>query len=610
MKREKPPDVQWDIDWAEKAKSLGIKFIPTIQRHQYMAYHGLGDVAFHRKERIKMFWPNYQWHRWNERRLKGVCNYHWLCWLGPGASAKTTDAACFGVEYWLEAPDRTAVVMCSTTMKMLRMRIWNQAAHWHQSLPKGIGHVGELLDSVTRIRWNQGDDKNGIFGMAVEEGNIEEVIHNLIGIHTERVLLILDEAQGIREAIMRATNNMAKNPRFDCWLLGNPDDFHNPLVREAEPIGGWDSIVRGETPEWETKGGPVAGNGLAQFFDGRKSPADDSPEERLRMPWLINADWVANHLKSVRGNLNDPTFWSQAIGFPPATGLESTLLDDAIIQTFHCKDKAVWTEGFIRCAFLDPARTGGDKRILQFGKRGRSSGIGYERESDTWSTSVGKTAWIIEADDWVDVPIDVENKSRAIDYQIVDFCKVECKKRGISHEEFSLFSTGAGGPLLSIFRTEWSPLVMGIEEGGSPSERVIDDTGKTAKEAYDNRASELQFNVREFAVANGIRGLNNEASFQYCSRRTFYRNGKWCIEPKVGAKGRVDEKGRSVKGFKERLGFSPDHGDAFAGLVAHCMSKGAEPNVIAAPPSSEQSQYQQQHDEFSESNYLNDYEYK
>ncbi len=159
MKPEKPnrpPDIQWDIDWAEKAENLKIAFVPTIQRHQFCAFHGLGDVAFHRKERIKILWPQYEWHRWSDRRLEGLSKYHWNVWFGPSASGKTSDAAITGVEYWLEAPDRTAVIACSTTMKMLRMRIWGQIARWHQGLPKGIGHVGELLDSVTRIRWKQG----------------------------------------------------------------------------------------------------------------------------------------------------------------------------------------------------------------------------------------------------------------------------------------------------------------------------------------------------------------------------------------------------------------------------------------------------------------------
>lgn len=591
-----PPDTEFGIDWAALAKKYNQAYVPTIQRHQLCAYQNSGNGAFfHRKERIAKLWPDYQWHRWAERRLKGLCDYHWNVWFGPSASGKTSDAAIAAVEYWLEAPDRTAVAVCSTTMKMLRMRIWGQVAHWHQALPKGIGHVGELLDSVTRIRWKPGDDKNGIFGIAVEEGNIEEVVNNLIGIHTERVMLIIDEGQGIREAILRATFNMAKNPRFDFLIMGNPDSLHSPLVREGEPLDGWDSVTRGETESWENLGGPAKGKGLTQFFDGRKSPADDSPEERRRLHWLINADWVAQHLKSVKGNLNDPTFWAQAIGWPPPMGLETTLLDDAILISFHCKDKCVWTEGYQNFAALDPAFTGGDKRKLQFGRFGQSLNDKDQKR------------WVIEFTESMQVPIDAKS-DRTLEYQMLDFCKVECTNRGIKPRDFAIASAGAGGPLASIFDQNWGT-VNRIMEGGVPDEtHVIDETGKTAKEAYDTRATEILMTLREFAMADGIRGLSNEAAFQACSRRTFYRNGKWCAEPKVGSKGRTDEKGRPVKGYKERMGHSPDDLDACAIGVEHCRLRGAYPMYAGSAVDSREHETPWR-DEFDERAYLKPYSF-
>jgi hypothetical protein len=329
-KGERPPDVEFGIDWKAKAESQAKKehraptFVPTIQRHQYCAYHNVGNGAFwHRRERIKMLWPEYQWNRWSERRLMADSTCNWVTMIGPASSGKSVDAAVFDLEYWLQAPHETAIIVCSTTMKMLRKRIWAEIVRFHQKLdPKVLGPVGELMDSVTTIRWKQGDDRHAIFGMAVEEGNVEEVVNNLIGIKAKRVVLDIDEGQGIREAIMRATKNMAKNPIFKFRMKGNPDTLQTPLMRESEPIGGWDSVIRGETEQWQTLGGPVPGNGLCLFFDGRKSPADDSPEERKRLPFLINSDQIADHLKSVRGNLNDPSYWSQCIGWPPPTGLE------------------------------------------------------------------------------------------------------------------------------------------------------------------------------------------------------------------------------------------------------------------------------------------------
>jgi hypothetical protein len=586
------------VDWKDIKRQYNIRRELTyLNKLQFCAYRGFGDPFEIRKERIQVMWPHYQWHRWNERRLSGACRTHWLTWIGPGASGKTVDASVFGLEYWLQAPDRTAVICCSTTMKMLRMRIFSYVAYYHQSIVKGKeDYVGELLDSVTRIRWRQGDDKNGVFGMAVEEGSIEEVINNLIGIHTERVLLILDEGQGIREAIMRATKNMAKNPRFDFLMMGNPEHINTPLCRESEPLGGWDSVVRGETEEWETLGGPVKGNGLCQFFDGRKSPADDSPEETKRLPWLINRDWVANHLKSVRGNLNDPSFWSQAIGWPPAMGLESTLIDDSILITFHCKDKVVWTEGFRQCAALDPAFNGGDKKILQFIKYGETL------------DDKGRRRWVIDFGDWIDVPIDSEEKERPIHYQIVDYCKVECGKRGIKPRDFALDSSGEGGGLKAIFDREWG-IVHGVEAGGSASDDLpIDETGKTAKEAYDTRASELLFSFREFALSDGIRGLSNEAAFQGCSRRTFFRNGKWCAEPKTGSKGKTDERGRPVRGYRQRMGHSPDHLDACCIGVEFCRRIGGAVATVFSQAVNDQP-WTQQDDEFDSASYLHEPSY-
>lgn len=589
------PDIQFGVDWTKAAKLSGQKFVPLVQRHAWCAYHNKGNGTFwHRRERIKAMWPSYQIHRWNERRLKAVCERKWVTWMGPASSAKSTDAAVFGLEFWLQAPDRTAVIVCSTTVKMLRARIWSQVARFHQMLPKNLGSVGDLMDSVTRVRWKPGDDVNGIFGMAVEEGSVEEVINNLVGVHTERVLLYLDEMQGIREAIMKATSNMVANPFFQMIGMGNPDSLTNPLGRESEPIDGWDSVVRGETEEWDTHGGPTKGKGICQFFDGRKSPADDSPEERKRLSWLCNREWYEGIVKGAHGNENDPSVWQFGIGWPPPMGLESTLLDDAIVVTFHCKAKAIWTHGFRQCAALDAAFGGGDKPKLKFIKYGET-----EDES-------GRKRWVIEFGETLTVPINADSK-RPIHYQIMDYCRVECEKRHIRPRDFSLDSTGEGGGLKAIFDKEWGE-VVGIEAGGSPSELPIDDMGKTAKEAYDTRATELCFSVREFALADGIRGMNDDMTFQACNRRTFYRNGKWCAEPKSGSKGRTDERGRPVRGYRQRMGHSPDDFDSGAVGVEFCRLQGAVPAIMGEAVKREQeTPYRRTEDEYASTNYLQFY---
>lgn len=576
-----------------------------LTRHLICAKYDWGNgAAFHRAEVIKALWPGEQWHEWTERRISGFCRANWLTWFGPAGSAKSTDAAKIALGYYLEAPHETTIIVCSTTMKMLRKRIWSEVGRLHSSIPKEIsfadesgreiqrapvGNEAELIDSDTMVRWKHGDTKHGIFGLAVEEGPIEEVVNTLIGVHAMRVLLILDEMQAIREAIVRATYNMASNPEFRFIGMGNPESLLDPLGKASEPIEGWDSIIAADTAEWPTVGGPTDGHGLCQFFDGRKSPADKSPEEQKRLNFLTNKKFVDRIIKGKGGNMADPDVWKFAIGWPAPMGLESTILDASIMQVFGCSKKAVWTKGFTRRAALDAAFGGGDDAVLQFLKCGEVEDAEGKR-------------WLIEFGETLKVPINAESK-RPLHYQITDFCRVECEKRQVKASEFALDTGGEGGALESIFRQEWGA-VVGIEPGGSPSDARIDETGKTAKEAYDTRASELCFGLRTFAMSNGIRSLPEEAAKQACARRTFYRNGKWCAEPKTGSKGRTDERGRPVKGFKQRLGFSPDEFDACAVGVALCMEKGAVAVVGEAKATGEDEREEVLPDESSEDQYL------
>lgn len=572
---------------------------PLINRRQYCARHDRGNVPRweQRKEIIKAFWncsepgdkpgADFAWHRWNERRLRGFCTHRWNTWAGPGGSGKTSDAAMLGLEWWLEAPFESAVIACSTTKEMLRKRVWAQFAHFHNKLYERFGAkakkenvFGELIDSETKIRWRAGDDKNCIFGIAVDDGPVDDAINNLIGIHTTRVLLILDEMQGVRPPIVspKVLGNLAKNPEAYFLGMGNPEHLNDPLGLHSEPLSGWGSVTLGETEEWETRGGPLKGNGLCQAFNGTRSPADDSPEERLRLPWLINREWVEAHLVSIGNNPQDPSYLSQAIGIWPMSGLESTVLSDQVIVTFKCKEKAVWTEKFTKFAALDAAfTTDGDKCILQFGKRGLT-------EID------GKRRWMIEFTEWIVVPI-VADSSVPVDYQIVAFCKKQCEDRGIPPEEFATDSTGVGGGLASIFKREWGN-IHAVDFRGKPTDRPVSDTNpKLAYEEYDTRASELNFSVRQFAVAGSIRGLSPEACSDFCSRRTEYKNKKNRVEPK--------------KEMKKRLGRSPDNGDAVAIGLDLCREKGAEPSgaAVASNPESFRQAIREAQAQFNEENY-------
>lgn len=567
----------------EFESQFGINFpvgLNEFQRRMYCARWGAGTTPQweHYKWLAQRIAPQLSWHYWSDIRFKGLCEYSFTTWMGGGGIAKTNDAALFALVYFCVAPHETAVVVCSTTKEMLRARIWGQIARLFQRIPPHIRaeifpdpDTGTLLDSQCFIRFMEGDSINVIKGVAIQDGPVDEAVNNIIGQHTTRVFWLLDEMQGVRSAIMDAIPNLLKNPEPKFHGMGNPQSLASMLCRYSEPKEGWKSIPK-FTPEWEIDSQGYPGVGRAFFFDGRKSPAVLDPEWGKKNPWMLNQQQIDDHLKSARvnGDESHPDFMWQTIGWPPDKGLEQTVLDQSIVNTFLCTEKPVWTSGFTQFAALDPAYNGGDDAILQIMRRGL---VKEERNPERW---------VIAGVEQINVPISSESEV-PIDYQIVNFCKEECKKRNIPPVEFAVASAGRGAGLKSIFEVEWGPIV-GVQEGGSPSDRIVSERGKTAKESYNTRASELCFAIRDFALGNGLRSVPSTVIEQACQRLTFYLNGKWCVEPKTATKGLQEAKGANSKGFKQRLGRSPDHLDAWSVGLEHARQKGAVPSFGQTSP--------------------------
>jgi hypothetical protein len=539
--------------------------IPQFQRRIICAREGIGDVPTweQRKAIIQTLFTDDEFsvNEWTERRLQTFSRSMWNVWAGCAGIGKSAEAAMIGLEYWIEAPWHTAVIVTSTTKDMLRKRIWGYITQYHGLLSaKNVGHIGDLVDTSCLIRWKEGDTKNGIFGIAVGEGSVQEAVNNIIGIHTKRVLLILDEFQGVREAIMSATRNMAKNPEFRFLGLGNPEDKDDIMGRSCQPVKGWESVKLLEDEEWEIHPGPVEGIGLCSMFYCHKSPGIRDP---VKYHYLITQKQIDADLRSVRGNTNDPKYQSQTLGVWPAMGLSNTVLDTATVDAFKCKEKAIWTHGFKRGAALDPAfEEGGDDKVLQFFKYG-------------WvDDDLGKR-WVVDLNEWLLVPINANSKT-PVHYQIMEFCRDQCREKNIQASEFALDSSGEGGGLKAICDKEWGS-VVGVEFGGRASDmpvKAVSDDGNEealpANQVYDRRVSELNLMLREFAQSNGLRGLSNEAANQACARKTFYKNKKYSVETK--------------KDLKKRIRRSCDNLDAAAIAIELARQRGCVPAISFNKP--------------------------
>jgi hypothetical protein len=494
-----------------------------VQRHLYAGAKNICSGAFvHRKAAIQSIWQGagIVWHPWMDRALQSFCSYHWVTWTGPAASAKSFNASLLGLLYWLEYPEGTSVIMASTTRDALSRRLWYYIQDLHARIrPRPDLTIGHALYSEYMIRLRAGDKKNGIFGLAIEDGPVEEALHNLIGYHNTRVLLVVDEAQGTREAIFQATDNLAKNPEFKCLLLGNAESREDPHGRFSEPLGGWISVDPDSSEQWETKGGPARGVGCCVFFDGRRSPAIVEKGGEKKYPFLINQRQIDDAL-AYHGTSEHPRFWSQSIGFWPPVGITQTVLDERIVLNNHLREPATWYTSFTQCAVLDPSYEGGDRKVFLPFKLGQIPG------------EDGTRAWRIEFGTPVELKISVRD-DQEIHYQIFHQCIEHCRALHIPPERFALGSSGEGGGLLSIFRREWGP-VTGIEEAGRVSDRPVSAVNpRPASEEYDRVVSELHFAVREFAINDALRNMPPEAIKEFCARRWEMRNKKVRVETKT-----------------------------------------------------------------------------
>src|SRR5215472_10081064 len=423
---------------------------------------------YYRRKFIQTIWSaEVKWHPWIDRMLKSWCEYNWLTWTGPAASGKSLAASLLALEYWMEDPTHTSVIMASTTKGALARRLWYYVQDLHAKIPPEAGPKGEPIYSEYLIRWRAGDKKNGIFGIAVEDGPVEEALHNLIGFHNRRVALIVDEAPGVREAIFAACDNLSKNEEFKFLAMGNAESREDPHGRFSEPLDGWNSVDPESDKMWETQGGMARGKGACIFFDGRKSPAITYENGEKEFPFLINQQQINAALDYYKTE-EDPRFWSQSIGFWPPVTLKRVVLDERIVNNNHCKEPAIWYTAYSWCAAFDPSYEGGDRKVFQAFKLGRLGPDQHHR-------------WQIEFASPVELKISIKDDSE-IHYQIVQQCIDLCENLNIPPDRFALGSSGEGGGLLAIFRREWGP-VVGIEESGEVSSRPVSNTNpKLCKE--------------------------------------------------------------------------------------------------------------------------------
>lgn len=524
---------------------------------------GLGKFG-HFAMASRLMWPQVRWNPWLVKAIKSLCNeehttqlgdvvHRFVSWTGCGAAGKTYAAGFYAVLWWCADPLHSTVILTSTTKEMIGKRIWPVIQHFVANAVDVPSRskilIGNLIDSRKMLQAAKGDEKDAISAIAVAHGETSKAVENLKGQHNERMLVVIDEANQTPEAIFQTIPNMRKGCRdFTVLSIGNAVSRLDSHGRACEPKNGWPSISV-EDDEWVTKG--VADwemeSGICLHFDGVRSP--NVTGKRTIYPYLYS--WENYQRAVAAGRLNSVSFWSQTRGFWAPDGTTNTIFSEVMIDMHGGRGDFVFVSVREGIAFLDPA-FGGDACVAQFGVVGDIE-PGRKGIQLTDAIEIHPLATSLEPSD------------KQIARQFSD----ECKKRGVRPRMAGSDATGIGRGVYAFLVELWSHEVQRVEFGGAASDMPASAVDpRPSKEAYDRRVTELWYTIRTFLEAEQLKGLYHEAIVQLCTRE--YED--------LGKKVKLETK----EECKKKLGRSPDHGDAVAGICEIARRNGITAHGLVA----------------------------
>ena len=477
---------------------------------------------------------------------RGETVFRSIVLTGCGGAGKTQAAGLYAVGWWGCSPHNSIAILTSTTKEMIRHRIWPVIQHYRNTLQNTLTgqklELGHMLDSQTTLQATKGDYKHAIFALAVAHGETQKALHNLKGMHAERILLVIDEANGTPEAIFEAIPNLRKGCQdFTVIIIGNPTTRLDPHGRAAEPADGWKSVGV-NSKSWRTKPVPEwqIESGVCVRFDGAQSPNVKAGKNIY--PYLYNLE----NWQGAQNHFGTFAYWSQDKGMWPPDGMSNTVFNEMLIERCDAVDHFTFTGPTGTVAFLDSG-FGGDACVLQFGELG-----------DLGGEKMG-----LQLTEWLDVPISPEAEDHDVDYQIARRTIEECRNHGVEPMCFGVDATGIGRGVGAIIAAEWSPSIHYTAWGGTPSDRPsAQNDGRPAREVYTTFVGELWFGAREGMEARQVKGFSRQSIMEFCSREYEMRGKMFRIERK--------------EEMKKRMRYSPDHADAVSGCVEVARRNGLE----------------------------------
>jgi len=471
----------------------------------------------------------FEWHDWTMKVVEPCCGEHgmasdrdyfssagvsnFLGYSGTSNSAKTFNITGFAITWWLADPMNSSVFLCSTTMGSIRKRAWAQVQSYYDALDANDMGFGHLVNTSAVWQSQPGDNLNAIFCKAVADGNVSKTVSDIVGVHTKRQMLVIDESEGVAPAIWTAPKNLYAYPmdsggEFIMIAIANARFRLSQYGRYIEPKNGWTSVTP-EIDEWEGKpfvdGQPPV---MVYRFDFRRSPNVIAGKQISKhLPGKARVEAKLKALKE-RGGENDPDHWCYDLGFPAPEGLSKTVFTETMIEKYGGYGRHEFSgRAFMIIGAFDQAFGGGDRPCLKFGAMGM----------------INNGEWGIE---WLATEllyVDAES-SDPVRYQLMKQLQKHCqavKYRGqivqCDPKNLAVDCTGEGG-LADIIQREWSPDVIRIQFSGACSDNPCSlEDPRPSSDVYLNKRAEMSFRTRDMLMSGQLKGIDKDTAVEMCS---------------------------------------------------------------------------------------------
>src|SRR5688572_9012810 len=153
------------LKWPAGASQLQIEMF-FVKHHGFYTNKageqiGLG-LSAHLERMRRIIWPEldgeHTGQRWHKVCRDTIASHKVTVLMGPGSSGKTHEAAWIALCMWLSDPENTCVMVSSTDMRGLRLRVWGELSTlWQTAIERFDYLPGHMLDSKLAITNDSSD---------------------------------------------------------------------------------------------------------------------------------------------------------------------------------------------------------------------------------------------------------------------------------------------------------------------------------------------------------------------------------------------------------------------------------------------------------------------